>query len=96
MDIYRNQPGSDDSAWGLVNAVTYYRDHVVGEREPGNRFYNSQFSYGATAKAVAYKSAMALIVEETEARKEELENRDALRKNIKLNYRRHYLDAEKK
>lgn len=48
------------TAWGLVNAITEYQDHVVGARSVDNRFDSSSFGAGANRKAVAWDAAREL------------------------------------
>lgn len=68
---YFNAPGSElrsaqDTAWGLVNAVTYFEDHVNGslKRQKWNaekRFSESMLDQGETRKQDAWRAALALI-----------------------------------
>ena len=50
---------ADGTAWGLVNAVTEYVDHVQG-RDVNNRFKSGQFGQGADMKAKAFATALTL------------------------------------
>ena len=57
-------PGSkldtaQDTAWGLVNAVTYYVDFKARSRSPNNRFNSGQFGAGAKLKRDAFTAIMA-------------------------------------
>lgn len=60
VNAYRNAPGAQDTAWGLVNAVTFYQDHVAPASASGDRFASAQFGGGARRKARAVDLALAL------------------------------------
>lgn len=51
---------ADQTAWGLVNAVTQYVDHEQG-RSVNNRFRSAQFGKGATVKNDAFAQALKLV-----------------------------------
>lgn len=51
---------ANGTAWGLVNAVTQYVDHTVGNNV-NNRFRNAQFGPGADLKSMAFGSALKLV-----------------------------------
>lgn len=61
VDIYDNAPGqkeAGETTWGALNAVSYYTDHAVGERQPGNRLQKAWFGQGATMKQTALEAAI--------------------------------------
>lgn len=65
MDIRDNAPGGDiktsrDTAWGLVNAVTYHEDHLSRARTPDNRLTRAWFGEGERIKERAVELALAL------------------------------------
>ena len=51
---------ANHTAWGLVNAVTEYQDHVVKARDNGTRLNSSWFGQGATRKRRAFDLAKDL------------------------------------
>lgn len=54
-------PGAEpDTAWGLLNAVTHYEDHVSG-RSTDTRQASALFGAGAGRKATALKSIVELV-----------------------------------
>lgn len=58
-------PGHDltsakGTAWGALNAVTHYRDHVYG-READSRLYRAWMGSGAREKSRAYALARAMV-----------------------------------
>lgn len=55
-----NLASSAGTAWGLVNAVTEYVDHVAGNNV-NNRFRSGQFGPGATMKSLALTTALKLV-----------------------------------
>jgi phage/plasmid-like protein (TIGR03299 family) len=64
MDIYKYAPGQElptakDTAWGLVNAVTYYADHGARSRSADMRFDKAQFGSTAALK----NRALTLVAE---------------------------------
>lgn len=62
LDIYANAPGQDmaqGTAWGALNAVTYYVDHVRG-RSADRRFHAALFDVGAQMKKRAFGNALKL------------------------------------
>lgn len=56
----QNLRAARHTAWGLVNAVTEFQDHVVGARNAGNRFTSATFGAGAQRKASAWTAACEL------------------------------------
>jgi phage/plasmid-like protein (TIGR03299 family) len=55
INAYRNGPGADKgtangTAWGLLNAVTFYQDHVAPAANSGNRFDSATFGGGNVRK----------------------------------------------
>jgi phage/plasmid-like protein (TIGR03299 family) len=59
-------PSAKSTVYGLVNAVSFYTDHLAGTRDTTgdgvdkSRFASAQFGAGAQLKAKALKQAMAL------------------------------------
>ena len=51
---------SHHTAWGLVNAVTEYQDHVVKARDGGTRLNSAWFGQGALRKQRAWDAAKEL------------------------------------
>lgn len=63
---YRNGPGSDfvsanGTAWGLLNAVTFYQDHLAPAHDRGNRFDSATFGSGNARKQHAMKLAVDMM-----------------------------------
>lgn len=61
---FMHAPGSElksahGTAWGLLNAVTYDLDHVLG-RSPDSRLDSAWYGQGATRKQAAYEAALEL------------------------------------
>jgi phage/plasmid-like protein (TIGR03299 family) len=52
---------SRGTAWGLVNVVTEYLDHVRRQSVVGSRFDSAQFGRGAVIKNRAFKQALELV-----------------------------------
>jgi phage/plasmid-like protein (TIGR03299 family) len=52
---------ANDTAWGLLNAVTEYVDHRRRARSPSNRLDSAWFGQGATIKQRALDAAVALV-----------------------------------
>jgi hypothetical protein len=52
---------ANDTAWGLLNAVTEFVDHERRARSPGNRLDSAWFGQGAALKQRALDSAMQLV-----------------------------------
>lgn len=66
MSAYRTGVGQEtattkETAWGLVNAVTYYVDHVRPGNGAGARLNNAWFGVGANLKDKAWNQAMEII-----------------------------------
>lgn len=64
INIFRSAPGqqldtANNTAWGLVNAVTYLVDHQMG-RTTDSRLRSAFFQNGAALKKQAYASALKL------------------------------------
>lgn len=64
--FYESAPGANlvtakDTAWGLVNAVTYLADHGRRSKDNGSRFDSASFGSGAVLKHKALSSAVALV-----------------------------------
>lgn len=51
---------SDDTAWGLLNAVTQYVDHERRARTPDNRLDSAWFGQGNALKTKALDSILKL------------------------------------
>ncbi len=51
---------ANDTAWGLLNAVTEYVDHHKTARSPDNRLNSAWFGQGAAIKAKALQEAIRL------------------------------------
>jgi phage/plasmid-like protein (TIGR03299 family) len=66
FDLYAGQgegsmlASANDTAWGLVNAVTQYVDHERRARTPDNRLDSAWFGLGAGIKQKALFEAMKL------------------------------------
>lgn len=56
----QNAASTKSTAWGLVNAVTYYVDHVRPGGDAGARLNNAWFGTGATLKDRAWDMAVDL------------------------------------
>lgn len=55
LDINRNAPGAQPgTAWGLLNAATYYLDHSA-RRSPDSRLTSAWFGHGASQKVKLMK-----------------------------------------
>ena len=62
---YENGPGShlksaSHTAWGLVNAVTFYQDHMVKGNDQGSRLNNAWFGQGNERKNKAWEEALKI------------------------------------
>lgn len=62
---YNKGPGSQfrsahNTAWGLVNAVTFFQDHMAKTNKQGSRLNSSWFGAGANRKQKAWEEAVAL------------------------------------
>lgn len=55
-----NLASANDTAWGLVNAVTQFIDHERRSRSPDNRLDSAWFGMGAAIKQKALESALKL------------------------------------
>lgn len=53
------RPGTDGTAWGLVNAITEYVDHHAGSRTLDNLLNRSLFGDGQDLKVQAFQAAVA-------------------------------------
>jgi len=53
-------PSANDTAWGLVNAVTQYVDHERRARSVDNRLDSAWFGLGASIKQKAFDEALRL------------------------------------
>lgn len=65
ITFYEEAPGSQlitakNTAWGLVNAVTYFTDHGRRARNEGTRFDSASFGSGAKLKRDALQNALEL------------------------------------
>jgi phage/plasmid-like protein (TIGR03299 family) len=63
--FYESGPGSQfassqNTTWGLVNAVSYFTDHGRRAHNNGNRFNSAAFGEGARLKKRAFDSALKL------------------------------------
>ncbi len=63
---YQRGPGANlrsanNTAWGLVNAVTFYQDHMAKTNKSGSRLNSTWFGQGASRKAKAFSEALALV-----------------------------------
>jgi phage/plasmid-like protein (TIGR03299 family) len=62
MDSYHNAPGATPgNAWGVLNAVTHYADHVAS-RTQDQRMSNAWFGKTARQKTAVFNKLMALTV----------------------------------
>jgi phage/plasmid-like protein (TIGR03299 family) len=52
---------ANDTAWGLLNAVTEYVDHHKAARSPDNRLNSAWFGLGAAIKKKALDTALRLV-----------------------------------
>ena len=52
---------ANDTAWGLLNAVTEYVDHDRRARSPSNRLDSAWFGQGAAIKQRALDAALQLV-----------------------------------
>lgn len=62
---YENGPGANlrsahHTAWGLVNAVTFYQDHMAKTSKSGSRLNSAWFGSGANRKKVAFSEALKI------------------------------------
>lgn len=65
MNFYKSAPGSDlstakDTAWGLVNAVSFFTDHSMRSKNAGTRFDSASFGSGAKLKRRALTKALEI------------------------------------
>jgi len=52
---------ANGTAWGALNAVTEYQDHLINTRDNNNRIKSAWFGKGDELKTAAFKSALALV-----------------------------------
>ena len=62
---YERSPGANlrsahHTAWGLVNAVTYYQDHMAKSSKSGSRLNSAWFGSGKNRKGKAFEEALKL------------------------------------
>ena len=62
---YERSPGAHlrsahHTAWGLVNAVTFYQDHMAKSNKSGSRLNSSWFGQGSNRKAKAFEEALKI------------------------------------
>jgi phage/plasmid-like protein (TIGR03299 family) len=62
---YERGPGAElrsakHTAWGLVNAVTFYQDHMARGNASGSRLNSSWFGAGKSRKSRAFEEALKL------------------------------------
>lgn len=62
---YEKGPGASlrsahHTAWGLVNAVTFYQDHMAKSSKTGSRLNSAWFGSGASRKSKALEEALKL------------------------------------
>lgn len=65
MAFYESGPGSDldtakGTAWGLVNAVSFFTDHSMRSKNSGTRFDSASFGGGARLKRKALTYALEI------------------------------------
>lgn len=65
LSCYQSAPGqgtdaADGTAWGLVNAVTFFTDHQRRAKDNGRRMASSWFGTGAKLKQKAVEQALKL------------------------------------
>lgn len=68
VNAYKNGPGADkptakSTAFGLLNAVTFYQDHLAPASNPGNRFDSASFGSGNTRKQHALGKCLEMLEE---------------------------------
>jgi phage/plasmid-like protein (TIGR03299 family) len=56
----QQEPNANGTAWGLVNAVTYYVDHIRRSNNQAQRLDSAWFGAGALLKDKAWDSAIAM------------------------------------
>ena len=66
LNAYKNGPGSDlvsadGTAYGLLNAVTFYQDHLAPSSSNGTRFDSATFGGGNVRKQHAFQLAMNMM-----------------------------------
>ena len=66
VSFYSSAPGADLStakgtAWGLVNAVSFFTDHSMRSKNEGTRFDSASFGTGAKLKRKALTLALELV-----------------------------------
>ncbi len=65
FSAFKNSPGADlrarkDTAWGLVNAVTFYQDHMAKSNKSGSRLNSAWFGTGAARKERALEVGLEI------------------------------------
>ena len=73
LQAYENAPGQQiasarGTAWGLVNAVTYFADHARRAHNNGSRVNSAWFGQSATLKRKAFAAAMSIAMQGESAR----------------------------
>lgn len=66
ISFYESAPGAEltsakDTAWGLVNAVTFFADHARRAKDEGARFDSASFGTGASLKRKAMVRALDMV-----------------------------------
>jgi hypothetical protein len=72
LQAYEHAPGqklasADGTAWGLVNAVTYFTDHTRKAANNGTRVNSAWFGQSANFKRRAFDNAMKLVAKKKQA-----------------------------
>jgi phage/plasmid-like protein (TIGR03299 family) len=66
IQAYKQGPGAhfqsaNGTAFGLLNAVTFYQDHMAPAKNAGNRFDSATFAAGATRKQFALDTCLKML-----------------------------------